>query len=197
MGGVDKGLQTFGGTVLARWALERLALQVGCCMVNANRNREIYAAWGAPVWSDRPDLDHCAGPLAGILTALEHCSTPYLLTVPCDSPIFPADLAERLAQALVQADADIAVACSVATDGTLQPQPVFCLLHTGLHNSLERYLQSGGRKVDAWTMQHKAVQVPFDRTDDDPLSFGNANTVSELQQLQCGFATPIQPTALP
>lgn len=54
---------------------------------------------GVPVWPD-PVADF-PGPLAGFLAGLEHCDTPYLVTVPCDTPNFPTDLVDRLATALV------------------------------------------------------------------------------------------------
>ena len=46
------------------------------------------------------------GPLAGMLAGLEHCRTAYLVTVPCDSPNFPADLVARLLEGLLDASAD-------------------------------------------------------------------------------------------
>ena len=98
MGGVDKGLQNFNGMPLALHALMRLAPQVGEMMINANRNLAAYESFGVPVWPD--GLADYAGPLAGFLTGLERCETPYLLTVPCDTPLFPLDLAQRLAEAL-------------------------------------------------------------------------------------------------
>ena len=85
MGGVDKGLQLHHGVPLALHALRRLAPQVGPAMLNANRNVEAYAAFGAPVWPDTPP--NYAGPLAGFVAGLSHCHTPYLVTVPCDSPL--------------------------------------------------------------------------------------------------------------
>jgi molybdopterin molybdotransferase len=52
-----------------------------------------------------PDyLDGFAGPLAGLQVGLQFCPTELLLTAPCDSPFFPADLAERL-YAAMQAEA--------------------------------------------------------------------------------------------
>ena len=99
MGGVDKGLQAYQGMPLAMHALLRLAPQVGEVMINANRNLAAYESMGASVWPD-PVADY-PGPLAGWLAGLEHCQTPYMLTVPCDTPGFPADLAARLAHALV------------------------------------------------------------------------------------------------
>ena len=52
------------------------------------------------------------GPLAGWLTGLRGCATPWLLTVPCDSPTFPLDLAVRLAAALQAEDAELAMAAT-------------------------------------------------------------------------------------
>ena len=94
MGGVDKGLQNFNGMPMALHALMRLAPQVGEVMINANRNLGAYDAMGVPVWPDA--LPDYPGPLAGFLTGLERCETPYLVTVPCDSPLFPTDLVARL-----------------------------------------------------------------------------------------------------
>ena len=100
MGGVDKGLQNYRGMALALHALLRLQPQVGTVMINANRNLGAYEAMGVPVWPDAmPDYP---GPLAGLLTGLERCETPYLVSVPCDTPNFPLDLVARLSAALVQ-----------------------------------------------------------------------------------------------
>jgi molybdopterin-guanine dinucleotide biosynthesis protein A len=186
MGGVDKGLQPFNGEPLALHALRRLRPQVGALMVNANRNLPDYEAFGVPVWPD--SLADYPGPLAGFLSGLSHCATPWLLTVPCDTPLFPRDLASRLARAAASENAEIAIAAApeASSDGsvTLRPQPVFCLLRAGLHDSLRRYIEAGGRKVQAWTAQHRTVRVPFDRPGDAPDAFINANTLAELHALE-------------
>src|SRR5580692_2063835 len=65
MGGVDKGLQNYGGRPLAQHALMRLLPQVGQAMLNANRNLDVYRSMGVPVWPDEvPDYPW---PLAGML----------------------------------------------------------------------------------------------------------------------------------
>ncbi len=94
MGGVDKGLQLHLGVPLAQHALERLRPQVAALMLNANRNLPAYQAMGVPVWPD--EMADFPGPLAGMLAGLMHGRTPYLVTVPCDSPNFPDDLVARL-----------------------------------------------------------------------------------------------------
>ena len=190
MGGVDKGLQSFNGTPLALHTLLRLQMQIGGplaqVMINANRNLAAYEAFGAAVWPDV--LADYAGPLAGFLTGLERCETPYLVTAPCDTPLFPLDLVERLATAIASSGADIAMVAAPEADAqghtTLRPQPVFCLMKSELLESLVDFTHKGGRKIDAWTALHQTVLVPFKLATDDPRAFFNANTLAELQSLE-------------
>ena len=184
MGGVDKGLQNFNGVPLALHTQLRLSPQVGELLINANRNLAAYESFGVPVWPDAASLGDYAGPLAGFLTALERCETPYMLTVPCDTPLFPHDLVARLAQALEADNADIAMAAAREEDGQLRPQPVFCLMRSNLLESVVRFTHGGGRKIDAWTSQHKTSLVAFDLPGDDAKAFFNANTLAELHQLE-------------
>ena len=186
MGGADKGLQNFNGMPLALHTLIRLQMQLGPVMVNANRNLGAYEAFCNQVWPDV--LADYAGPLAGFLTGLERCETPYLMTVPCDTPLFPLNLVQRLSQALVEQQADIAMASAPEMDAAgqvqLRAQPVFCLLKVQLLESLVKFTQGGGRKIDAWTATHTTVLVPFDQATDNPMAFANANTLAELHQLE-------------
>jgi molybdopterin-guanine dinucleotide biosynthesis protein A len=186
MGGVDKGLQNFNGIPLALHTLMRLGPQVESVMVNANRNLSAYESFGASVWPDA-SADF-AGPLSGFLVGLERAETPYVLTVPCDTPRLPLDLAERLAEALVREDADIAMAAAPENDEhgqtQIRTQPVFCLMKIAMSESLVKFIHAGGRKIDAWTAQHKTVVVPFGALSDDPLAFANVNTLTELQALE-------------
>jgi molybdopterin-guanine dinucleotide biosynthesis protein A len=189
MGGANKGLQLFQGAPLARHALARLARQSlppSRVLISANCDLEDYRALGVPVWPD--SVPGHAGPLAGFLTGLAHCRTPLLLTLPCDAPRFPLGLCARLAQALQQAQAEIAMACAPEGVGPPRPQPVFCLLRAdaaaGLHASLAAFLAGGGRKVQAWAAQHRLTLVPFDAPQDDPRAFANANTLEELRALE-------------
>jgi len=196
MGGVDKGLQNFRGLPLAQHALRRLRDQTPApphqIAINANRNTTVYADWGAPVWPDAVSatLPEFAGPLLGFLAGLRHAQGEhaYLLTVPCDSPMFPLDLLARLAVALQTANADIAIAAAPEpqTDGSLQlrTQPVFCLLKTSLGDSLQAYLEGGGRKIDTWLQTHRCVEVAFNASHDHALAFANANTLDELHALE-------------
>jgi molybdenum cofactor guanylyltransferase len=186
MGGIDKGLQKIHGTPMALHALLRLQMQEGGgpadCLINANRNLAAYEAFGVPVWPDT--LSDYAGPLAGFLTGLERAETPYVLTVPCDTPLFPLDLLARMAQAFDPENTDIVMACAPEDDGEVRPQPVFCLMSVMLLESLVAFTQAGGRKIDRWTAEHRVKRVAFDQAQDDPRAFFNANTLQELNALQ-------------
>ncbi len=177
MGGVDKGLQDHLGVPLALHALRRLAPQVGKAMINANRNLDVYESMGVPVWPD--EIPDYAGPLAGMLAGLAHCDTPYLATVPCDTPNFPSDLVERLARGLAENDGEMAMAFTLE-DGAPRRQPVFSLMRTSVRESLAAYVASGQGNVGFWAGRQRCARVVFE----DGSGFFNANTPAELAQLQ-------------
>jgi molybdenum cofactor guanylyltransferase len=185
MGGVDKGLQVYNETPLAKHAIDRLRPQVGKIIINANRNLETYQAWASEMAAEVvvDGLADFAGPLAGFLVGLQHCKTRFLITVPCDTPRFPSDLVTRLSDALVQHDADIAMVSSPDEEGVLRHQPVFCLMKRELVESLTTFTDAGGRKIGAWAVLHKLARVDFNEAHDDPKAFYNANTLDDLQQL--------------
>lgn len=174
MGGADKGLQNFRGVPLALNALFRLQPQVAEICINANRHIGVYEGFGLPVVCDNyPDFP---GPLAGFHAGLVNTSLPYLLTVPCDVPLFPTDLVERLAEAFVaQPDLDLVVASAKGVQ-----QPVFCLMSTQVLGSLEGFLRSGQGKIDKWYEELKVAAVDFD----NETAFHNLNTLKELQEFE-------------
>lgn len=170
MGGVDKGLQLLAGRPLAHHVAERLAPQVDQLLINANRSQAEYAALGYAVLAD--DIPDFAGPLAGLHAALSVAVTPWVVTVPCDSPYLPLDLVSRLQAGLQMADGGLAVA---RVEGRLHP--VFCLCRTSLCDALTGYLSRGGRRVAEWCGDMGAQLVDFD---DQPLAFRNFNTLDDL-----------------
>lgn len=177
MGNVDKGLQLLDGDTMTAHVLRRLAPQVAQLAINANRNLDEYAGFGVPVWPD--DLAGFEGPLAGLETGLRRCATELLLTVPCDSPFVPLDLAERLHAALTEQGADLALA-ETLEDGRVQPQPVFALVRRPALPELSAYLADGGRRMDGWYGAIRVARVRFDDSD----AFRNINTLQELQHYQ-------------
>jgi molybdopterin-guanine dinucleotide biosynthesis protein A len=169
MGSVDKGLVELDGKPLVAHVVERFAPQVATVLINANRNADRYAAFGARVIPD--DVPDYAGPLAGLHAGLSAATTPYVATAPCDSPFLPRDLVSRLGAALVGARASLAVARTGE-----QPHPVFALVRRDLLDHLSRFLGEGGRKIDLWYSTLPVVEVAFDDED----AFRNINTAEEL-----------------
>ena len=170
MGGVDKGLVDLDGRPMAAHVLARLAPQVGEVLINANQNLDRYRALGHPVVPD--EVGGFAGPLAGLHAGLTRATRPHAVTVPCDSPFLPADLVARLAAALEREHAELAVARTFD-----QPHPVFALVRRDLLADLARFLEGGGRKIDAWYAALAVVEVRFD---DEADAFRNINTADEL-----------------
>ena len=188
MGRVDKGLQPFRGGTLVSHVLQRLAPQVEQVVVNANRNLPAYGALGVTVLAD--ELSGFEGPLAGLQTGLRHCASELLATAPCDSPFFPADLVQRLHDALLQQGADLAVATTLETDETghthTQLHPVFSLMRKSALPQLDAYLASGARRMDGWYKSIKVAQVMFN----DAAAFRNINTLDELQKEEAAAGVP-------
>lgn len=176
MGGVDKGLSLLDGEPLVEHIIRRLAPQVGQLIINANQNHDIYAGFGYPVVGDR--IEGHAGPLAGLEAGLAACTTPYLLTVPCDSPLLPADLVSRLAACLTAHKASIAVARTGE-----QLHPVFSLIRSDELPELQAFINAGGRRMEAGLRRLCWAPCPFD---DCPEAFANINTPDELRAHQAG-----------
>jgi molybdopterin-guanine dinucleotide biosynthesis protein A len=170
MGGVDKGLRELHGKPMVAWVLERFAPQVDEVLINANQNADTYAKLGHRVIADK--IGGFAGPLAGLERGLSEARHPLVATVPCDSPFLPADLVARLRTALEKKDAQLAV----AKTGD-QPHPVFCLCRRDVLPHLTKFLEGGGRKIDAWYSTLRVIEVAFD---DEAEAFSNINTPEEL-----------------
>lgn len=182
MGRVDKGLVQLLNQPLLTWVTKRLQEQVACIRVNANRNIESYEALGFEVLKDlTPGF---IGPLAGFQVGLSHCKLPYLLVVPCDSPLLPVDLAERLLTALKKANGDLAYVTtahlSASAIPTLQNHPVFCLMKRETLLSLETFLAQGNRKIDLWFKNLNSIGVIFPEVS----AFTNINTPEDLEQIE-------------
>ncbi|MGH8501914.1 MAG: molybdenum cofactor guanylyltransferase MobA [Gammaproteobacteria bacterium] len=179
MGGQDKGLIEIGGRPMVEYALASLAPQCGAIVINANRNLARYHSYGWPVIPDA--IEDYQGPLAGIASVMSRADTAYIVTAPCDSPLLPHDLGERLWSALTREHAEIAVASSAD-----RMQPVFSMLKRELLSSLTDYLQQGERKIDRWYALHRVAIADFA---DCPDAFLNVNTPEERAALEARLAT--------
>ena len=173
MGGEDKGLIEFNGHPIIEILIEQLKKQQVDIIINANRNHDIYQAYGLPVVSD--ELADFQGPLAGFATAINAVKTDYILTLPCDGPF----LADNFVELFIEAQACEQSTICVADDGE-RLQPVYALIDVKLIGSLNEFLQSGDRKIDRWYAQHKYTRVDFSNK---KTMFGNINRPEDRQAL--------------
>lgn len=169
--GEDKGLIELARRPLVAWVAERLGDRVAEVLINANRNLAQYAALGHPVVTDY--LPGNPGPLAGLLAAGRTAQQEWLLSVPCDAPFLPTDLATHLhTQALVNN-----VPLVRAADETGIHYAVM-LMHRSLLGALELFVLNGGRQVQAWQETQPLETVYFLA---DPYAFLNVNTPEDLR----------------
>lgn len=174
MNGADKGLMLLQNKPLVQHVVKRLAAQANEIFINANREIVQYKAFGYPVLQD--EISEYLGPLAGLSLGLKYAHYDYVLSVPCDSPLLPLDLAKRLMTQLIEHHADIAVASS---DGSVHP--VFCLCKKSVLPSLTAYLARGERRVSTWQKSQHYVEVDFS---DCINAFANLNTLEDLAALE-------------
>lgn len=174
MNGVDKGLVTLHNKPLIAHVIARLQPQVDEILINANREVAQYEAFGLPVLQD--ENAGFIGPLAGFELGLKHAKHEYVLTVPCDSPLLPLDLVERLYNSMAASRMDIAVASSGENT-----HPVFCLMKKSLLPNLQDFLASGERKVSIWQKSQQYIEVSFSDCNE---AFTNLNTFEDLNALE-------------
>ena len=151
MGGKDKGLIEFHGFPLISYVTKVAKTKVNEILISANRNLDQYSLYGKVVVDD---LQAFQGPLAGISKALRVCSSKYLLVLPCDSPLLDSKLIDDLIETMEHSDTDICV----AHDGSIM-HATFALMKTNLHQSLEVFLDEGGRKMALWYRQQRLERV--------------------------------------
>lgn len=174
MHGIDKGLVPLQNTPLVQHVIKRISPQVDEIFINANREIAQYKTFGYPVLQD--EISEFPGPLAGLSLGLNYSMHDYVLAVPCDSPLLPLDLAQRLLSQLIKNHAEIAVASS---NGSVHP--VFCLCKKSVLPSLSHYLAHGERRVSAWQKSQRYIEVAFN---DDDKAFMNLNTLEDVAALE-------------
>lgn len=167
--GQDKGLMSFSG--------DPMVVQVAKgfkgaqeLLLNCNQNQSEYQALGFSTFEDvsYPDIPAGAGPLLGILSAMETATNDWLLFSPCDTPKLPANYLEKMTQT---ASDQLAFAC-VVFDGERR-QYLHTLLHKKHKESLLMYLLAGKRRTGEWLKSIQPVEVDFSQT---PEQFININS---------------------
>jgi molybdopterin-guanine dinucleotide biosynthesis protein A len=177
MGGGDKCLRHLGGRPILEWVIERVRPQVPDLIINANGDPERFAPFHLPVVADV--IGGFAGPLAGILTAMEWAashrpSSRWVASFSGDCPFLPKDLVMRMLRAVEVGNGELAC---VSSSG--RTHPVCGLWGVELADRLRKgIVEDGIRKTDLWTAQRRVVQVAFSSEPMDP--FFNVNSPEDL-----------------
>jgi len=177
MGGGDKGLQRVGGETIIARVIARLGPQCAGLIVNANGDPARLAFLGLPIVPD--DVPGFAGPLAGILAALDWAAREvpdiaWVASAPTDAPFLPHDLVARLHEA--RAAADVPLACARSAG---QAHPPIGLWPVALRADLRHALTvENERKIDRWTSRHGVAHADWPVDPVDP--FFNANAPEDL-----------------
>lgn len=173
MGGEDKGLTLLHGGPMVQHVIELLRPQVSSIVISANRNQQRYEEFGYPVVSDMDDQFN--GPLAGIASAIQMTDSPLVLVTPCDTPLLPANLAEKLNGALKSSSSQIAV----AHDGERMQQLCFLASRTIL-KSITEQLEQDQRRVYRWLDSLNPAVCHFDSS----MPFFNINTPEQQSTIE-------------
>lgn len=151
-GGQDKGLLKWRGRPMVQHVIEALSPQVDEILISCNRNKDIYSNFDLPLVSD--EREGFLGPLSGLASANKYCHFDLVLTVPCDCPLLPSNLAQNLYKSLQFYD------IAVAHDGT-NLQPMFLLAQKAVIASIESYLEEGNRSVKGWLKTKRYTTAQF------------------------------------
>ncbi|MGK0444461.1 MAG: molybdopterin-guanine dinucleotide biosynthesis protein A [Bermanella sp.] len=171
--GQDKGLMPIDGQAMVCQVAKAFngAQEV---LLNCNEHHEQYQALGFATFADKEygDIEANAGPLLGILSAMDTAKNDWLLFSPCDTPSLPEDYLQVMAQ---HASDQLAFAC-VVFDGVRQ-QHLHVLLHKRFKESLMMYLLSGRRRTSEWLASIKPIEVNFSQ---QTASFNNINCLDDI-----------------
>jgi molybdopterin-guanine dinucleotide biosynthesis protein A len=179
--GGEKATAMLAGKPLLLWAAERLQRSCAAVAVNARTGTAAEAlarAQGLPLLADAPG--DAAGPLAGVKAGLiwaQQLGASGLAVSPCDAPLLPDDLFERLLGAAAGA-----AAMAETADGR---QPLCAVWPVSALATVTAALRDGAHPP-TWSVLEGigAVRVRFA----DAAAFANLNTRAELAVLAAQLA---------
>ncbi len=189
--GLDKGLQTFRGEAMVEHVIRAIAPAVDSLLISCNRNLPAYQRiLGNDGYNPRGKLRQCVadadtalgGPLAGIHTAIQHCTASRVFVCPCDMPLIASAMIDSLANTLDRNKPAAAYAV-----GAGRAQYLLLMLDraaaTASLEQLSREAPAASRStsVQGWLNTLGAVSIELNN---DPSCFANVNDLEQLKSLE-------------
>ena len=168
MNGKDKAWLSYRGKHLIRHVIDKIEPHVDKIILSYSENTKNYQS--LPYASYRDYKLGFDGPLTGILSCSKYVSTPFVFIAPCDMPLLPRDIIQRLEPQIENND------IVVPNDGIREQCLVF-LTKTKILNSIDQYLKSNNKSVQGWIAQQSKGTVDFST---ESKLFENINTRSQL-----------------
>ena len=171
---------TLGKHTLLQHVIMRLEPQVDSLVINADPDicGQYSQPNSYPIVADR--LEGFRGPLMGLYTGLTNhylSSADYLLSVPCDGPFIPPNLASELQRQIRAGNADIAC---VRYAG--QIEPMFSLWHKRTVDAVEQALLDNQGGFKSLFAELQTVYLDWPEQTINP--FFNINTVDDLAEAE-------------
>jgi molybdopterin-guanine dinucleotide biosynthesis protein A len=196
--GADKATMLFRGRPMVEIAVE--TLRSVCAEVSIAGNREDLSTFAPVVMEERME----AGPGAGVEAGLRAATEEWVLFVPVDVPLVPAELLRRWCEEALR------VGMSVSFLGILGwKHPVFCLLQRARLASFSQLLDAGERRLEvllnlsasadghaSWMYDERDLYgyPDYRGPDEQTLAswFANVNTPEELAAAEAGDADSLR-----
>lgn len=176
--GSDKALIDINGGPLALHLADVVSEAAGSVTLVGPSAR--YERLGLPII---PDTHQDAGPLAGILAALEHTSASWNLILACDMPLLSAAFVEFLFTQAEMGGHQVLMPVSPAGGD----EPLCAVYGNVAATHIRREIEKGTRKI-TFALDSLAVRriLPSEYAHIDPAgkSFTNVNTIAQWEQSQ-------------
>jgi molybdenum cofactor guanylyltransferase len=179
--GSDKASRPFLGGTLLSHAIARFGTPGAPVLVSTRAPDVEVPPAVVPVLDAEPGL----GPLSGLAALLARAPAPWLLVMPVDLPVFPADCGSVL---LASAGGHDAVVLS--WKGRVEPFPA--LVARGLKTVVDDLLRRGLRRADAFHAHARCRVLEFETAfpgADPAAAFLNVNTPEELARAESLLAS--------
>lgn len=182
MGGGDKFLKKVANKTILDHVINQFSNQCETLIISANGDLSRLESIDLPIVKDPIGDD--MGPLSGILAAmlwskLNKPSHTHILSVAADSPLFPLNYSDKMLKRANEFETD----AIILAKSRGRHHPIFGLWPIELANDLKTFLETGGRKIRAWsdTKANGSIEFQDLLINDMPIDpFFNINKPEDL-----------------